>query len=129
LKPKKLKELLKEFSQKFDDPALTEDIVQHYWLYLRKAMTNKEHFNFSLKGLGNFMINEKKLDRVLAKSHVHLKSLNPKEFKSFARYDAVLHNHEQLAKIKDMIVQENRKGITLKVNRVNAQKNKENLGE
>jgi len=26
-----------------------------------------------------------------------------------------------------MIVQENRKGITLKVNRVNAQKNKENL--
>lgn len=124
-----MKELLKEFSQKFDDPALVEDIVQYYWLYLRKAMANKEHFNFSLKGFGNFMINEKKLDRTLAKSHVHLKSLNPKEFKSFARYDAVLHNHQQLAKIKDMIVQENRKGITLKVNRVNDQKSKEHLEE
>jgi hypothetical protein len=92
-------------------------------------MSNKEHFNFALKGLGNFRVNERKLNSMLTKSHIYLKSLNPKEFKSFAKYDSVKENHDKLAKLKDMIVQENRKGITLKVNRVNAQKNQENLGE
>lgn len=129
MRPKKVKDLLKEYSKKHEDPALIEDIIVFYWENLRKVMTNKEHFTFMLKGLGNFSVNEKKLDQLLAKSHAHLKSLNPKEFKSFATYDAVKENHDKLAKLKDMIVQENRKGITLKVNRVNAQKNKENLEE
>lgn len=127
MRPKKVTELLKEYSKNHDDPALTEDIVIFYWETIRKLMSNKEHFNFALKGLGNFKVNERKLNSLLAKSHVHLESLNPKEFKSFAKYDNVKENHDKLAKIKDMIVQENRKGITLKVNRVNAQKNKEDL--
>ena len=129
MRPKKVKELLKEYSKKFDDPLLVEDIINFYWEHLRKVMVNKEHFNLMLKGLGNFNVNERKLNQLLAKSHAHLRSLNPKEFKSFAVYDNVKENHDKLAKLKDMIVQENRKGITLKVNRVNAQKNKENLEE
>ncbi len=129
MRPKKVKELLKEYSKKHDNPALIEDIIIFYWENLRKVMSNKEHFNFMLKGLGNFTVNEKKLNQLLAKSHAHLRSLNPKEFKTFARYDKAVEDHGKLAKLKDMIVQENRKGITLKVNRVNAQKDKENLGE
>jgi len=127
LRPKKATELLKEFSKKHDDPTLVEDIIVFYWENLRKLISNKEHFNYALKGLGNFKVNERKLNSLLAKSHLYLKGLNPKEFKSFAKYDNVKENHDKLAKLKDMIVQENRKGITLKVNRVNAQKNKENL--
>ena len=129
MRPKKVTELLKQYSKNHKDPTLTEDIIVFYWETLRKLMSNKEHFNFDLKGLGNFRVNERKLNSMLTKSHIHLKSLNPKEFKSFAKYDNVKENHDKLAKLKDMIVQENRKGITLKVNRVNAQKNQENLGE
>ena len=129
MRPKKATELLKEYIKKHEDPTLIEDVIIFYWENLRKLMSNKEHFNYTLKGLGSFKVNERKLNSLLAKSHVHLKSLNPKEFKSFAKYDSVKDDHDKLVKLKDMIVQENRKGITLKVNRVNAQKNKENLGE
>ena len=126
--PKNPKQLLEDFASKHEDPAFAEEVIRFYWQYLRKAMSNKEHFNINLKGLGTFSINEAKLNRVLAISHEYLKTLNPKEFKSFGKYESALNKNKQLVRIKDMIVKEKDKRIKHKQN-VYAQKNKKNLEE
>jgi hypothetical protein len=128
LNPKNLKLLLDSFATKHEDPALVEEIIRFYWEYLRKTMINKEHININLKGFGTFSINEAKLSRVLAINHEHLKTLNPKEFKGFSKYESVLNKNKQLVRVKDMLVKEKDKRIKHKQN-VYAQKNKENLGE
>lgn len=126
MKPKSLKLLLNEFISKQDDPALAEEIIRFYWENLRKTMSSKEHFNLVLKGFGTFSINEAKLTSVLAMSHQHLKSLNPKEFTGFTRYESVYNNHQQLVRIKDMLVKEKDRRIKHKQN-VYATKNKKDL--
>jgi hypothetical protein len=126
LKPLSQKQLLKEYSAKQEDPGLVEDIILYYWETLRKVMSNKEHFNIDIRGFGHFLVNEKKLTQELAKSHTHIQSLNLKEFKSFARYEGAVAKHKQLANLKDMIVQENKRMYTFKTNK-NAKKNQENL--
>ncbi len=128
MKPKNLKSLLEDFASKQQDPALVEEIIRFYWEYLRKAMINKDHFNINLKGFGTFCINEAKLTRVLAINHEHLKTLNPKEFKSYSKYESVLNKNKQLVRVKDMLVKEKDKRIKHKQN-VYATKNKKNLGE
>lgn len=128
MKPKSLKLLLKEFASTHEDPALAEEIIRFYWEYLRKAMSTKEHFNLKLKGFGTFSINEAKLNKVLAISHQHLKTLNPKEFTGFSRYEAVHNNHQQLVRVKDMIVKEKDRRIKHKQS-VYATKSKKDLGE
>lgn len=128
MKPKSLKLLLDEFTSKQEDPALAEEIIRFYWENLRKTMSSKEHFNLVLKGFGTFSINEPKLTSVLAMSHEHLKTLNPKEFTGFTKYEAIYNNHQQLVRIKDMLVKEKDKRIKHKQN-VYATKNKKNLEE
>jgi len=125
LNPKPLKNLLKEFSQKYEDPALIEDLVNFYWSTVRKLLTNKEHFYINLKGLGHFTVNEKRLTKVLAKNHKHLESLNPKEFKSFARYDNVFKDLQKAARLKDMIVKENKRMYAIKSKRREDRRNKQ----
>jgi hypothetical protein len=128
LKPKSLKLLLSEFASQQEDPAFAEELIRFYWEYLRKAMSNKDHFNLKLKGFGTFSINEAKLNKVLAISHEHLKTLNPKEFTGFSRYEAVHTKHQQLVRVKDMIVKE--KDIRIKQKqRVYDTKNKKILEE
>ena len=128
MKPLNQKQLLKEYTSTKEDPGLIEDIILFYWQAVRRSMTNKEHFNLNINGLGHFTVNERKLNQLLAKSHTHIKSLNLKEYKSFARYESALAKHTALASIKDRIVQENKKMFTLKTNK-NAKKNQKDLGE
>ncbi len=126
MNPKQLKNLLKEFSEKYEDPALVEDLVNYYWSTVRKLLANKEHFYINLRGLGHFTVNEKRLDRVLAKNHTHLESLNPKEFKSFARYDNVFKDQQKASRLKDMIVKENKRKYTIISERRANRKSKQN---
>jgi hypothetical protein len=126
LNPKPLKNLLKEFSQKYEDPSLVEDLINYYWSTIRKLVANKEHFYINLRGLGHFTVNEKRLNKVLAKNHAHLESLNPKEFKSFARYDNVFQDLQKASRLKDMIVQENKRMYTIKSKRREDRRNKQN---
>lgn len=128
MKPKSLKLLLNEFAAKQEDPVLAEELIRFYWEYLRKALSNKHHYNIKLKGFGTFSINEAKLNKVLALSHEYLKTLNPKEFTGFSKYDAVHSKHQQLVKVKDMIVKEKDRRIKHKQS-VYATKNKKNLEE
>jgi nucleoid DNA-binding protein len=128
LKPKSLKLLLNDFAAQQEDPAFVEELIRFYWEYLRKAMSNKDHFNLKLKGFGTFSINEAKLNKVLAISHEHLKTLNPKEFTGFSRYESVHSKHQQLVRVKDMIVKEKDRRIKHKQS-VYATKSKKNLEE
>jgi len=62
---------------------------------------------------------------VLAKNHKHLESLNPKEFKSFARYDNVFKDLQKAARLKDMIVKENKRMYAIKSKRREDRRNKQ----
>ena len=126
MNPKSLNKLLKEYSEKYSDPGLAEDLINYYWSSIRKLVANKEHYYINLKGLGHFTVNEKRLDRVLAKNYTHLESLNPKEFKSFARYDNVFKEQQKASRLKDMIVKENKRKYTIISERRETRKAKQN---
>ncbi len=126
MNPKPLNNLLKEFSNQYSDPILVQDLVNYYWSTVRKLVANKEHFYINLQGLGHLTVSEKRLNKVLAKNHEHLNSLNPKEFKSFARYDNVFKEQQKASKLKDMIVKENKRKYTIISERRENRKTKQN---
>ena len=70
-------------SKEKENSELVEDIISFYWSYVRKAISNKEYYNINLKGLGSFVINEKKLNQALAKKYQHIASLDKKQYTSF----------------------------------------------
>jgi hypothetical protein len=126
--PKHLNKILSEFSKDFENAELVEDIINFYWSHVRKAMTNKEFYNLNLKGLGSFVINEKKLNHTLAKKYHFLDSLNKKQYNSFGKYASVQAELDKLKKVKDQIVKE--KDRRIKLRQANyADKNQNNLEE
>jgi hypothetical protein len=112
--PKHLNKILQEFSKEQENPELIEDIINFYWTRVRKAVTNKEYYNLNLKGLGSFVINEKKLNQALAKRHQMLATLNKKNYSSFAKFASMQSDLEKLQKVKDQIVKEKDRRIKLR---------------
>lgn len=126
--PKHLNKILSEFSKNYENSELIEDIIDFYWLHVRKVITNKEYYNINLKGLGSFVINEKKLNQSMAKRYALLASINKKNYSSFAKYANIQAELDKLKKVKDQIVKE--KDRRIKIRQANyADQNKENLGE
>jgi hypothetical protein len=126
--PKHLNKIISEFSREHENSELIEDVLSFYWGYVRKAITNKEYYNINLKGLGSFVINEKKLNNTLAKKYALMNSINKKQYKSFGKYAAVQTELEKLKKVKDQIVKE--KDRRIKLRQANyADKNQNNLEE
>jgi nucleoid DNA-binding protein len=112
--PKHLNKILKEFSKEKENSELVEDIISFYWSYVRKAISNKEYYNINLKGLGSFVINEKKLNQALAKKYQHIASLDKKQYTSFAKYTDLQAELKKLQKVKDQIVKEKDRRIKLR---------------
>jgi hypothetical protein len=128
LKPTHLNKLLKKYIKDVEDPELIEDIISFYWSWVRKTMTQKPHYNINIKGLGSFVINEKKLNVTMAKTYNFIDAVNRKEFESYAKYDDAVKRLVDLKRVKDQIVKE--KDRRIKIRQANyADQNKENLGE
>lgn len=126
--PKHLNKILQEFSKEKEDSELIEDIISFYWSYVRKAITNKKYYNLNMKGLGSFVINEKKLNQALAKRYQMLESLDKKNYTAFGKYSNIQSELEKLRLIKDQIVKE--KDRRIKLRQANyADQNQNNLAE
>jgi hypothetical protein len=128
LKPTHLNKLLSKYLKDCEDPELTEDIINFYWNWVRKTMVQKPHYNLNVKGLGSFVVNEKKLNGTLAKTYEYIQAVDRKEFESYARYNDAVKRLESLKRVKDQIVKEKDKRI--KIRQANyADQNKNNLEE
>ena len=91
-------------------------------------MVQKPHYNLNVKGLGSFVVNEKKLNGTLAKTYEYIQAVDRKEFESYARYNDAVKRLESLKRVKDQIVKEKDKRI--KIRQANyADQNKNNLEE
>lgn len=126
--PKHLNNIRSEFSKNYENAELIEDIIDFYWTYVRKSITNKEYYNINLKGLGSFVINEKKLNQSMAKKYQLLASLNKKNYSSFGKYSSIQTELEKLKKVKDQIVKEKDRRIKLRQSNY-AKQNQNNLEE
>lgn len=128
MKPVHLNKLLKKYIKDVEDPEFVEDVISLYWNWVRKAMVQKPYYNINVKGLGSFVVNEKKLNVTMAKVYEYIKAVDRKEFESYARYDDAVKRIESLKRVKDQIVKE--KDRRIKIRQANyADQNKENLGE
>jgi len=77
-------------------------------------MVNKPHYNLNVKGLGSFVINEKKLNGTLAQTYNFIDAVNRKEFESYARYNDAVKRLETLKRVKDQIVKEKDRRIKIR---------------
>jgi len=93
---------------------MVEDIISFYWTWMRKCMVNKPHYNLNVKGLGSFVINEKKLNGTLAQTYNFIDAVNRKEFESYARYNDAVKRLETLKRVKDQIVKEKDRRIKIR---------------
>lgn len=128
MRPTHLNKILSKYLKDIEEPELVEDIISFYWNWVRKTMVQKPHYNLNIKGLGSFVINEKKLNVTLAKTYEYIQAVDKKQFESYARYNDAVKRLEDLKRVKDQIVKE--KDRRIKIRQANyADQNKENLGE
>jgi nucleoid DNA-binding protein len=65
LNPKKANSLAKEVAEKLNvEETLVKDLIEFYWVEVRKAIVNLKHYNIHIDGLGVFRVKAWKIDEI-----------------------------------------------------------------
>jgi hypothetical protein len=126
LNPKKAKQLsnitAKELNQ---DQELVDDVLDFYWLKVRKMLGNIDYPYIRLPNLGTFSI---RYNNLLRKIKFIEKSLEQPAPSSFVKYTIYNTLKEKIVRYREaqQVIEEY---ITKKNQHNNAKKNKKNLGE
>lgn len=99
MKPKHLSNLIKEFCTENGYSEEIQDLLDFYYTHLRKSLVAKRHHTLHVAGLGQFVINRKKLGKEILKARLYLNSLDKKDYKGFERYNDV---EERLRKLTEL---------------------------
>ena len=128
MKAKHLNTLIKEFCEENSYSEDVNDLLDFYWAYLRKVLVSKKDHNIHITGLGQFVVNRKKLQKTITRTQGYLNSLNNKSYKGFTRYKDVQDRLENLISLQNSIHKEVQKRTQFRKTQ-NDKKAKSNLGE
>lgn len=95
--PKKPKEVIKHIAEEFDLPQSTvDDIVSFYYKELRKTLSSLEHLKVNVKGLGDFIVLQKSVNRLSNKYNTLSTQYNTDTFKNYHNLKLVESKLERL---------------------------------
>lgn len=119
LSPKSHKDYIKPTAEKLDiSPSLVEDCVSFFYLKVRKSLTNLEHCNVHLLGLGTFKIKEKELNKLYKRYENHLNLLeNPETFNQMRIKKEIGNKLSQATAVKSLLAEEKERRNQIKKQR------------
>lgn len=91
MKARTVNELIKEYCQEKEYGEDIQDLLYMYWAEVRRQMVSKKEPLLFLIGLGEFSVNRKKLAQQIAKTHIHIQSMDKKDYKGISKYNDVVN--------------------------------------
>jgi hypothetical protein len=118
LNPKKPKTLLGDLYLELDiDKNLVSDIVDFYWLNVRKSITQISYPRIGIENLGSFELKIKSLQNTIDKYQNALNKTDTSNFRKYSKYMAIKNRLEVLENSKVSILEEKERKKQIKTNR------------
>jgi nucleoid DNA-binding protein len=118
LNPKKPKTLLGNLYLELDiDKNLVSDIVDFYWLNVRKSITQISYPRIGIENLGSFELKIKSLQNTIDKYQNALDKTDTSNFRKYSKYMAIKNRIEVLENSKSVILEEKQRKQQIKINR------------
>jgi len=118
LNPKKPKTLLENLHLDLDlDKSLVLDIVDFYWLNVRKSITQISYPRIGIENLGSFELKIKSLQNTIDKYQNALDKTDTSNFRKYSKYMAIKNRIEVLENSKSVILEEKNRKQQIKINR------------
>jgi hypothetical protein len=116
LNPKKLKPLLTELCSEHEN-NLVNDVLDYYWMHVRKSIISVAYPRINVENLGIFQIRIKNLDKLISVYKSKLDYLDKNNFAKYTKYHNMSQRLEVLEKAKSEYIAERDRKIELKTNR------------
>lgn len=118
MNPKKPKTLLGDLYLELDvDKNLVSDIVDFYWLNVRKSITQISYPRIGIENLGSFELKIKSLQNTIDKYQNALNKTDTSNFRKYSKYMAIKNRLELLENSKASILEEKERKKQIKTNR------------
>jgi hypothetical protein len=118
LNPKKPKALLDDLYKDLElDKNLVSDIIDFYWLSVRKSITQISYPRIGIENLGTFELKIKSLQNTIDKYQNALNKTDNSNFKKYSKYIAIKNRLEILENSKIIILEEKERKKQIKTNR------------
>ena len=118
MNPKKPKSLLENLHLDLDlDKNLVLDIIDFYWLNVRKSITQVTYPRIGIENLGAFELKMKSLDNTINKYQNALNKADNSNFKKYSKYLAIKNRLEVLESSKSVILEEKNRKKQIKTDR------------
>lgn len=118
MNPKKPKALLESFYLDLDlDKNLVTDIIDFYWLNVRKSITQVTYPRIGIENLGSFELKIKSLQNTIDKYQNSLDKTDTSNFRKYSKYMAIKNRIEILENSKTIILEEKERKKQIKNNR------------
>ena len=118
MNPKKPKALLDDLYKDLElDKNLVSDIIDFYWLSVRKSITQISYPRIGIENLGTFELKIKSLQNTIDKYQNALNKTDNSNFKKYSKYIAIKNRLEILENSKIIILEEKERKKQIKTNR------------
>lgn len=118
MNPKKPKVLLESLYLDLDlDKNLIIDIIDFYWLNVRKCITQVTYPRIGIENLGSFELKIKSLQNTIDKYQNALDKTDTSNFRKYSKYMAIKNRIEVLENSKTIILEEKQRKKQIKTNR------------
>ena len=104
MNPKKFKDIVLESSEELNlDKQLVFEVLDFYWLNVRKSIGSIAHPRINIDGLGIFRIKPTILEKVILKYNITMAGFKNPNFQAYPRYQALKERSETLQKAKEIL--------------------------
>ena len=118
MNPKKPKILLEDLHLDLDlDKNLVSDIIDFYWMNVRKAIGQITYPRINIENLGVLELKMKSLQNTIDKYQNALNKSDNSNFKKYSKYMAIKTRLEILEESKKVMLEEKNRKIEIKTNR------------
>lgn len=118
MNPKKPKVLLENLYLDLDlDKNLVTDIIDFYWLNVRKSITQVTYPRIGIENLGSFELKIKSLQNTIDKYQNALDKTDVSNFRKYSKYISIKNRLEVLENSKILIEEEKQRKKQIKNNR------------
>ena len=118
MNPKKAKSVIKDLHHELDlNENLVNDIIDFYWLHVRKTIVTAAYPRINIENLGIFQVKYKALDKTITKYENAINKLGTENFHKYAKYDNMKSRVDILLKLKEDMQTEKERKYQIKSNK------------
>ncbi len=118
MNPKKAKTVFKDLHYELDlEENLVHDILDFYWLHVRKTIVGAVHPRINIENLGVFQVKYKALAKTIEKYENAINKLGTENFNKYAKYDNMKSRLDILLKLREDMTTEKQRKYDIKSNR------------